>query len=93
MKKQEQGAATDGRGSSSGEQVEEDTTPIKKSLLEHLFGGPREDLASFRQDIANTAKELRREVAELEQRVDMVERTHDTQAEELDHHRQEILTF
>ncbi|KAJ1084238.1 hypothetical protein NDU88_004390 [Pleurodeles waltl] len=46
-----------------------------------------------RQEIATTAKELKREVVELEQRVDTVERNHDAQAEELDHHRQDLLTF
>ncbi|KAJ1190555.1 hypothetical protein NDU88_007293 [Pleurodeles waltl] len=95
VKKQEhsQGAETDVRGSRSGEQVEEDTTPMTKSFLEHLFVGLQEDLASLRQKITTTAKELKREVAELEQRVDTVECTHDAQAEVLDHHRQEILTL
>ncbi|KAJ1205517.1 hypothetical protein NDU88_000951 [Pleurodeles waltl] len=54
------------------EQVEEDTTPITKSYLEHLFGGLRGDIAILKQEIATTSKDLKREVAELEQRMDTV---------------------
>ncbi|KAJ1172684.1 hypothetical protein NDU88_004528 [Pleurodeles waltl] len=64
-----------------------------KLFLEHLFVGPIEDIASLSQEIATTSKELKREVVDLEQRVDSVERNHDAQAGELDHHRQELLTL
>ncbi|KAJ1141602.1 hypothetical protein NDU88_007930 [Pleurodeles waltl] len=92
-KKQEQtlGVAPEGKGPSCGKQVEEDTTI--KLFLENLFGGLREDLASLRHEIATKAEELKREVVELEQRVDTVERNHDVQVVELDHHRQELLTL
>ncbi|KAJ1141839.1 hypothetical protein NDU88_008167 [Pleurodeles waltl] len=94
-KNQEQnpGVASEGKGPSDGEQVEDDTTPITKLFLEHFFRGLRGGIASLRQEIATTTKELKREVAELEQGVDTVEHRHDAQAEELDHHRQELLTL
>ncbi|KAJ1125898.1 hypothetical protein NDU88_004313 [Pleurodeles waltl] len=51
------------------------------------------ELKACEREIATTTKELKREVAELEQRVGTVERSHGAQAEELDHHRQELLTL
>ncbi|KAJ1090474.1 hypothetical protein NDU88_003606 [Pleurodeles waltl] len=64
-----------------------------RSFLEHLFGVLGGDIASLRQEIANTTKELKRELAELEQSVDTVERSRNVQVEELNHHRQELLTL
>ncbi|KAJ1206706.1 hypothetical protein NDU88_002107 [Pleurodeles waltl] len=63
------GASGDNRPAAD-EQKEEDTTPITKLCLEHLFAGLRGDIAILRQEIATTSKELKREVAELEQRMD-----------------------
>ncbi|KAJ1214429.1 hypothetical protein NDU88_002048 [Pleurodeles waltl] len=86
------GNTTYGGGTSSGELVEEDTAPITRSFREVLFAVLQEDLATLRQEIATEVKELKSDVAELGKRVDM-ERTHDAQEKELDHYRQEILTF
>ncbi|KAJ1170674.1 hypothetical protein NDU88_002547 [Pleurodeles waltl] len=78
-----QGRASGDNGPNADEQVEEDTTPITKSYLEHLLCGlGHGDIAILRQEIA---------VIELEQKMDTVEHSHDAQVEELDHHRQELL--
>ncbi|KAJ1090936.1 hypothetical protein NDU88_004064 [Pleurodeles waltl] len=86
------GPADPGGGSGDGA-VEEDANPVTKAFMEQLFWVLRDDLATLRQELATTVKELKGEVTELGQRVDTVERTCERQEEDLDHHRQEIITL
>ncbi|KAJ1096594.1 hypothetical protein NDU88_001729 [Pleurodeles waltl] len=83
-----EGRETAGLGSSEG--VGE---PLTRTFMEQLFKPLCEDFATVKQEIAADIKDLKREVVDLGQRVDTIEQTHDTQVEELDCHRKELLTL
>ncbi|KAJ1147695.1 hypothetical protein NDU88_000555 [Pleurodeles waltl] len=84
------GGVSEDNRPNADEQVKEDTTPIIRSYLEHLFSGLCGDIAILRQEISATSTGLQREVAGLGQRMDPVERL-DAQVEDLDRYRQERL--
>ncbi|KAJ1211004.1 hypothetical protein NDU88_006366 [Pleurodeles waltl] len=65
--------------------------PVTKVFLEQLFWVLRDDLATLKQEIEADIKDLKREMAEVRQQFDTVERTDNTQEEEIDQHRREIL--
>ncbi|KAJ1216024.1 hypothetical protein NDU88_003630 [Pleurodeles waltl] len=52
-----------------------------------------EDFSTLKQEIGADIKDLKREVIDLGQRVDAVEQTYNTQEEDLDCHRRELLTL
>ncbi|KAJ1172964.1 hypothetical protein NDU88_004806 [Pleurodeles waltl] len=84
---------SDPEGGNSDGTVEEDANPVANVFMEQLFGFLQEDLAALRQELATTVKELKGEGTGLGQRVKTVERICERQEEELDHHRQKIITL
>ncbi|KAJ1203803.1 hypothetical protein NDU88_007584 [Pleurodeles waltl] len=61
--------------------------------MEQLFRSLHDNFATLKRKIAADIKDLKREVIDLGQHVEMVEQTHNTQEEELDSHRRELLTL
>ncbi|KAJ1135505.1 hypothetical protein NDU88_001944 [Pleurodeles waltl] len=61
------------------------------TFLESLFEALRADITTLKQDRTRDIKGLTKDMNELGDRVDTLKRTADTQGEELDAHRREIL--
>ncbi|KAJ1194514.1 hypothetical protein NDU88_003802 [Pleurodeles waltl] len=68
-----------------------DAVSVKRAFLETLFGALRTDIATLKQDSTADITSLPKGMTELGDRVSSLEQTGDTQAEELDAHRREIL--
>ncbi|KAJ1134304.1 hypothetical protein NDU88_000756 [Pleurodeles waltl] len=69
----------------------DDTEPVTHTFLEPLFGALCADIATLEQYFTKDIKGLTKNVNELGDRVDSLERIGETQGEELDAHRCEIL--
>ncbi|KAJ1082996.1 hypothetical protein NDU88_003157 [Pleurodeles waltl] len=73
--------------------LEGDGVPLMRAFMEQLFVSLREDFTTLKQKIAAGVKDLKIEVVDLGLHVDIIEQMHDTQEEELDCHRRELLTL
>ncbi|KAJ1097158.1 hypothetical protein NDU88_002285 [Pleurodeles waltl] len=69
----------------------DDTEPVMRTFLESLFRALRADIATLKQDLTKDFKGLTKDMNELGDCVDTLERTGETQGEELDTYRCEIL--
>ncbi|KAJ1088334.1 hypothetical protein NDU88_001492 [Pleurodeles waltl] len=69
----------------------DNTEPVTRTFLESLFGALCTDIATLKQDLTRDIKGLTKDVNKLGDLVDTLERTADTQGEELDPYWHEIL--
>ncbi|KAJ1081492.1 hypothetical protein NDU88_001674 [Pleurodeles waltl] len=69
----------------------DDTELVTRTFMESLFGALCTDIATLKQDLARDIKGLTKDMNEVGDCVDTLERSSNTQVEELDAYRCEIL--